>query len=141
LEKHSDIQRFIKTLIEIRHRRTATQFDNLTLNQLLVRARIECHGVKLHQPDWSKQSHSLAISASALAADLDLYLMLNAYWEPLRFELPPVPKAGSRPWRRWLDTFLEPPDDICLFSNAAPVADPSCLVQPRSIVALARVAE
>lgn len=141
LEKHSDIKRFVKTLIEIRHRRTDTQLDNLTLNQLLARARIERHGVELHQPDWSNQSHSLAISASAVAADLDLYLMLNAYWEPLRFELPLVHRAGLRPWRRWLDTFLEPPDDICLFSNAPPVGDPSYLVHPRSIVALARVAD
>jgi isoamylase len=141
LEKHADIHRFVKTLIEIRHRRTEPLSNNLTLNQLLARARIECHGVKLHQPDWSNQSHSLAISASAIAAGLDLYLMLNAYWEPLRFELPPVPKAGLRPWRRWLDTFIEPPDDICLFSSAPPVTDPSYLVHPRSIVALARVAE
>jgi glycogen operon protein len=71
---------------------------------------------------------------------LDIYLMLNAYWEPLRFELPPVPEAGLRPWRRWLDTFLESPDDVCLFSNAPPVAGSSYLVHPRSIVALARVA-
>jgi isoamylase len=141
LEKHADIHRFVKTLIEIRHRRTEPLSNNLTLNQLLARARIECHGVKLHQPDWSNQSHSLAISASAIAANLDLYLMLNAYWEPLRFELPPVPKAGLRPWRRWLDTFIEPPDDICLFSDAPPVTDPSYLLHPRSIVALARVAE
>jgi len=140
LEKHSDIKRFVKTLIEIRHRRTETQLDNLTLNQLLARARIECHGVELHQPDWSNQSHSLAISASAVAAGLDLYLMLNAYWEPLRFELPPVPVPSLRPWRRWLDTFLEPPDDICLFSDAPPVAGSCYLVHPRSIIALARVA-
>jgi isoamylase len=141
LEKHADIHRFVKTLIEIRHRRTETVLNNLTLNQLLARARIECHGLGLHQPDWSDQSHSLAISASAIAANLDVYLMLNAYWEPLRFELPPMPEAGLRPWRRWLDTFLESPDDICLFSDAPPVAGSSYLVHPRSIVALARVAE
>lgn len=41
----------------------------------------------------------------------------------------------------WLDTFLEPPDDICLFSDAPPVAGSSYLVHPRSIVALVRVAE
>jgi isoamylase len=86
--------------------------------------------LKLHQPDWSDQSHSLAISAWATAANLDLYLMLNAYWEPLRFELPPAPEAGLRPWRRWLDTFLESPDDICLFSKAPPVASSSYLVHP-----------
>ena len=84
---------------------------------------------------------SLAISASPVAADLDLYLMLNAYWEPLRFELPPIPEPGLRPWRCWLDTSLEPPADIYLFSDAPPVAGTSYLVHPRSIVALARVAD
>jgi len=72
---------------------------------------------------------------------LDLYLMLNAYWEPLRFELPPIPEPGLRPWRCWLDTSLEPPADIYLFSDAPPVAGTSYLVHPRSIVALARVAD
>jgi len=141
LEKHRDIHRFVKILIEIRHRQTEPILPNLTLNQLLTRARIECHGVSLHQPDWSNQSHSLAISLSAVAAGLDVYLMLNAYWEPLRFELPFVLEDESRPWRRWLDTFLEAPDDICTFSKAPPVAGSSYLVNPRSIVALARIAE
>jgi glycogen operon protein len=141
LEKHRDIHRFVKILIEIRRRETERTLPNLTLNQLLARARVECHGVKLHRPDWSNQSHSLAITASAVSADLDLYLVLNAYWEPLRFELPPIPEASLGAWRRWLDTFLEAPDDICPISNAPLLAGPSYLVNPRSIVALARIAE
>ena len=141
LEKHRDIHRFVKILTENRRRETERTLPNLTLNQLLARARLECHGVKLHRPDWSNQSHSLAITASSVSADLDLYLVLNAYWEPLRFELPPVPEAGPGGWRRWLDTFLEAPHDICPISNAPLVAGSSYLVNPRSIVALARIAE
>ncbi|HWC17012.1 MAG TPA: glycogen debranching protein GlgX [Terriglobales bacterium] len=138
-EKHPDIHRFVKTLIEIRRRQTESVLPNLTLNQLLARARIQCHGTSLNQPDWSNQSHSLALAASSVAADLDIYLILNAYWEPLRFELPLLSEDELRPWRRWLDTFLEPPDDVCLFSNAPPIAGSSYLVQPRSIVALVRL--
>jgi glycogen operon protein len=41
-----------------------------------------------------------------------VYLILNAYWEPLDFELPPVGDGGAGPWRRWIDTALEPPQDI-----------------------------
>jgi isoamylase len=141
LEKHRHIHQFVKMLIEIRHRRTETILPNLTLNQLLARSRIEYHGVRLHQPDWREQSHSLAITLSVVAAQLDVYLALNAYWEALRFELPLVPGNESRPWRRWLDTSLAAPDDICAFSNAATVRDSSYLVNPRSIVALARIAE
>lgn len=141
LEKHADIHRFVKTLIEVRHRRAGSTLRNLTLNQLLALARIECQGIWLHQPDWSEQSHSFAITASAVEVGLDVYLMLNAYWEPLRFELPPVPHDESQPWRRWLDTSLQAPDDICTFSNAPLLEGSSYLVNPRSIVALARIAE
>ena len=38
--------------------------------------------------------------------------MFNAYWEPLDFELP-VLGAGADPWCRWIDTALDPPNDIC----------------------------
>src|SRR5258708_19956564 len=100
-------------LMEIRHRRAETILPNLTLNQLLARARIECHGVRLHQPDWSNQSHSLAITASAVAANLDVYLMLNAYWEPLRFELPPVGGDESRPCLRCFHTITPPTHHTC----------------------------
>ena len=127
-------------LIEIRRRETETTSPNLMLNELLARARLECHGVKLHRPDWNSQSHSLAITASAVSANLDLYLVLNAYWEPLSFDLPPIPEDGLGPWRRWLDTFLETPDDVCQPSNAPVVTGSSYLVNPRSIVALARIA-
>jgi glycogen operon protein len=70
LEKHADIHRFVKTLIEIRRRQTESVLPNLTLNQLLARARIQCHGTSLNEPDWSTQSHSLALAASSVAADL-----------------------------------------------------------------------
>jgi hypothetical protein len=60
--------------------------------------------------------------------------MFNAYWEPLSFELPLFPGAGSRPWRRWLDTFLEAPNDICAFTDAPSLEGFSYLMNPRSIV-------
>ena len=111
-----------------------------TLNQLLEQARIECHGVRLHQPDWSDESHTLAITMSAADGALDIHLMLNAYWEPLSFEVPPVREDESRSWRRWLDTSLQAPDDICEFLNAPLVKDSNYLLRPRSIAALARIA-
>ena len=37
--------------------------------------------------------------------------ILNAYWEPLEFELPPV-HGGETQWRRWIDTALDSPHDI-----------------------------
>jgi glycogen operon protein len=62
--------------------------------------------------------------------------MLNAYWEALRFELPPAGDTGSDAWRRCLDTALPTPEDIIPWEKAPCVAGPSYLVQPRSIAVL-----
>ncbi len=48
---------------------------------------------------------------------------MNAFWEPLDFELPNPP--DREPWRRWIDTSLDSPDDIISWQTAAVVTDPS----------------
>jgi isoamylase len=45
-----------------------------------------------------------------------VYLILNAYWEPLEFELPPSGDGGS--WRRWIDTSRDSPQDIVPWRTA-----------------------
>ena len=42
------------------------------------------------------------------------HLILNAFWEPLEFELPPT----GGPWRRWIDTSLPAPEDIVEWQKA-----------------------
>ncbi len=64
-----------------------------------------------------------------------IHLMVNAYWETLDFEIPPM-HAGREPWRRCLDTFLDSPDDIREWADAPVVKDPIYWVQPRSVVVL-----
>jgi glycogen operon protein len=61
---------------------------------------------------------------------------MNAYWQPLEFELPPTRDAG--PWRRWIDTFLAPPDDIVDWSTALPISGESYHAGPRSVVVVYR---
>ena len=113
--------------------------ESLTLNQVLERARIEWHGVTLHQPDWGTHSHSLAFTVRSLRARFHLHVMVNAYWEPLTFELPPTPALDTSAWRRCIDTALESPDDIHQWAEA-PMVQPSRYdVQPRSVVLLASV--
>ena len=108
----------------------------LSLNQLLKRARIEWHGVRLNQPDWSVDSHSLAFTVWSLLRRFVLHVMLNAYWEPLRFEIPPPNNSPEHCWRRVVDTFCEPPEDIQPWRDAPVVRDVSYLVQARSVVVL-----
>jgi glycogen operon protein len=106
------------------------------LNQLLQRAKIEWHGVALNRPDWSEHSHSVAFTLRSLGARFLLHGMLNAYWEPLAFELPPVPAESQQRWRRCIDTALASPDDFCPWETAPFVEQASYVVQPRSLVVL-----
>jgi glycogen operon protein len=128
LEKHPDVHRFVRLLNA--HRLMRDFGPSLSLNQLLRTANRSWHGVKLGQPDWSVTSHSLAVYAEAQNKHLLLYFILNAYWEPLEFELP------HRPWHRWIDTSLDSPDDIVELHSGQPVAGPAYPAAPRSLVAL-----
>jgi glycogen operon protein len=140
LERHRDIHRLVKELSAFRQRRdVAMDGTAVSLNQLLNQAHIEWHGVTLKHPDWSDHSHSLAFTLRSLRARFLLHVMLNAFWEPLTFELPPIPAEYPQAWRRCIDTALKPPDDICPWEAAAVVGQATYLVQPRSVVLLAQM--
>jgi len=137
LEKHRDVYRFVKTLVAARLRRDlAVEDPGLTLNQLLGQARLQWHGVKLNQPDWNDSSHSIAVTVWSFRERFVTHAMINAYWEPLRFEIPPVPGDSWDPWRRWIDTSLDSPEDIVRWDSAPMIDDSTYVVQPRSIVGL-----
>jgi isoamylase len=106
------------------------------LNSLLRQSNKAWHGVKLHEPDWRDCSHSLALSAEIRKEGILFHLMLNAYWEPLEFELPPVDAGGESPWRRWIDTALASPHDIVAWQTARAVPGYTYRSGPRSVVVL-----
>jgi isoamylase len=142
LERHADVHRFVKLLNAFRQRRdVVVAGSRLTLNELLQHARIEWHGVRLGQPDWSDRSHSLAFTFHSLKRRFHLHGMFNAYWQPLPFELPPVINGNGHRWRRCIDTALSGNDDIRPLDGAPSVESESYLVQPRSVVLLALSAE
>ncbi len=64
--------------------------------------------------------------------------MMNAYWEPLEFELPSSDDRGGNPWRRWIDTALESPLDIVEWQKAPAISDHNYRVEARSVVVLFR---
>lgn len=137
LDRHADIHRFVKALNGFRqHRDVVTEQGKLSLNQLLERAKVEWHGVALNRPDWGEQSHSLAFTLQSLRARFLIHGMLNAYWEPLTFELPPVPAESESRWRRCVDTALQSPDDFRTWESAPVVEQTSYVVHPRSTVIL-----
>jgi glycogen operon protein len=137
IEKHASVHRFVKLLLARRSLRdTDAERQRLTLNQLLRGANKAWHGTKLNQPDWSKQSHSLAFSAAVHKEKLHFHLILNAYWEPLEFDLPPERDAGRNPWRRWIDTSLDSPQDIVDWPATPVVSDQTYRAGTRSVVVL-----
>ena len=108
ISKHADVLRFVKLLIEHRlSRNFEDDYEGKTLIEWLRESNKAWHGVRLNQPDWSNWSHSVALSAEIMKERHFVHWILNAYWEPLDFELPEIsgersgPSDGStRGWTR-----------------------------------------
>jgi isoamylase len=134
LSKHADVHRFVTLLCKVRLFRDMRPVEQCqSLSELLRTGNLAWHGVKPGQADWALSSHSLAISAEQ--QDLLCYFILNAFWEPLDFELPRAGKSGTT-WRRWIDTGLDSPEDIVEWEAAPVVATQTYRVGARSVVAL-----
>ncbi|MFL7790654.1 MAG: glycogen-debranching protein, partial [Anaerolineae bacterium] len=135
LEKHADLHRFVQHLIRFRLGLSIYQEGRgLSLVRLLRQSGLRWHGVKLNWPDWSYHSHSLAFSVQGRRGRF--HLMLNAYWEPLEFELPPLSSDAPPAWRCVIDTSLESPHDISPWTEAPVIETSTYKVQARSIVLL-----
>ena len=120
--KHADGHRFVKLLVGGRRLRPVEpEQQRESLCQLLREAKKAWHGVKLNQPDWSPWLHSIALTSEVWRARLVLHLILNAYWKPLDFELPPLDEGYGPFWRRWIDTSLDSPHDIVEWQTAPEV--------------------
>ncbi|MBV8055971.1 MAG: glycogen debranching protein GlgX [Deltaproteobacteria bacterium] len=142
LTQHAGLHRFVKMMMTFYARRDMVIEDSrLSLNQLLEQAQLEWHGVALQSPDWSDDSHSIAFTVSSLRGRFTIYAALNAYWEPLTFELPPNARGTNGGWRRWIDTSLQSPEDIYTWKEAPVVPQPKYIVAPRSLVVLVEPAE
>jgi glycogen operon protein len=59
---------------------------------------------------------------------------MNAYWEPLDFELPVL--SNRENWRRWIDTALDPPREICEWNEEEPVVGTTYRAAARSVIVL-----
>jgi glycogen operon protein len=135
IEKHADVHRFVsllnarRLLRDVEHER-----KRVSLTALIQNAEKVWHGTKLGQPDWSDSSHSVALEAEVSMEKLRIYWILNAYWEPLNFELPKLENAVL--WRRWIDTALDSPNDIVPWQTAEAVSGDAYRAEARSVVIL-----
>jgi glycogen operon protein len=137
VDEHADLLRFTRLLISRRLLRDlSAERQRKSLIRLVHEANKAWHGVKLDQPDWSDHSHSLALSAEIRQEGLLVYLILNVYWESLGFELPLLQNGANKKWRRWIDTYLDTPEDIVEWKAAPAVGGHVYTAGPRSVVVL-----
>ncbi|GAB4580182.1 MAG: glycogen debranching protein GlgX [Anaerolineales bacterium] len=144
-ETHADMLRFTRKLIafsqslRLLRQEKFLRYDPIPgipwLENTLPEAGIlTWHGIQLGQPDWSDWSHSLAFTLQAPSNGEHLHIILNAYWEPLAFELPPL--APGKSWFRIVDTHLPTPEDIAEHETDYPVQSSHYPAAPRSSVVL-----
>jgi len=116
------------------------EHEHVTVDQiiavLLKNAEHAWHGVTLNQPDWSDGSHGIVLTAKLRDEKLVFHLILNAFWQPLDFELPPIDAGSQTSWRRWIDTSLESPNDIVPWESAPSVSGSTYRASPRSVALL-----
>lgn len=134
LEENADLHRLFRALIRYRRAhpilRRRTFFPNGDSG-----AEVAWHGPRVGAPDWSPEGRTLAMHLLGGGEDDDLYLIANMEDAAVRFELPAA-SAGKR-WRRFVDTFLEPPEDVREGDAVPALEDPgSYEAGPRSVVVL-----
>lgn len=129
LRQNQDIFRFFKLMIAFRKRHPS-----------LARSRFWREDVHWYgigpKPDRAYDSHSLAFFLSgASQRDDDLYVMINAYWEPLPFV---IQEGQPTEWRRMIDTSLPSPADCVEPGKGQQLHSRSYEVKPRSVVVFER---
>jgi glycogen operon protein len=127
LEKNRDMYRFFKMMIAFRKAHPSIARSRFWRDDVTWRGTGS-------EPDLSYESRSLAFHLDGSDQDdSDLYVMINAYWETLTFEI--VDEPGNT-WRRVIDTSLESPDDIVDDQNASLIVTNTVKIKPRSVVVL-----
>jgi isoamylase len=148
LEKQEGLLRFVQQMVRLNRRHSVLNLEVYPRDpsrrreggegeDVLLYDVHECvtfHGVKLYQPDWGQESHSIALGLNGRDMDDDMHIMINAYWEDLQFELPPRPEHS--PWRRAVDTSLPTPQDIAEPGHEPVVVGPTYHVQAHSVAIL-----
>ncbi|MCG6552988.1 MAG: glycogen debranching protein GlgX [Candidatus Magnetominusculus sp. LBB02] len=131
-ETNAGLLRFFRLLIKFRKSMPLLKPDTFAEHNS---SPVSWHGVKQNKPDLDYHSRTLAMLLMGGASGSDIYLVMNCYYEQLRFDLPPL--SHNKKWYRVVDTNLEPPHDIEDMGHEAELNEQwFYCVAPRSVIIL-----
>jgi isoamylase len=127
LHANQDIFRFFKSMIAFRKSHPSL------CRSRFWREDVSWYGVG-SSVDSSNESRSLAFCLhGASQGDQDIYVMINAYWRELEFQ---IQEGTAQEWKRVVDTSLPSPDDFS--ETGVPLQQMRYRVAPRSVAVLLR---
>ena len=133
LVPNSDLHHFVKNLISFIKNKEFFKLEKiLTTKEVVSGPHLIWHGTKPYQPDWNSYSRSLAFSLNFPEHNEFLYVIMNAYWKGLSFELPRL--NNSKKWYPVIDTSRSYPDDFMDPEKANVPQKNLYKAEPRSVV-------
>ena len=117
-EDQREMFNFTKTLINLSRAGKLTHLNENShhkLDKTLSNAKIQWHGTKPFQPDWSDMSHSIGFLYYYKKQEMFAYIFVNAFWEDLKIEIPSVPGHLHKCWYQIINTALGPGKDVTPF--------------------------
>jgi len=135
VERHADLLRFTRLLARLADDIPQLRRDRFwKATSHLEDGDVSWHGVEVRKPDWGTNSHSLAWTLEGEPSEPQVHIMVNSWWRPLTFELPPLPVNLT--WHRVVDTSLASPQDIVERSEAPEVTSDRIELSWHSLVVL-----
>lgn len=133
-DKHADIHRFVTQLSQIRSAEPTIDWNmHMSLSSVLENVGISWHGTEPNKPDWSEHSHSLALTVNHPITKDELYVICNAYWDPLEFT---IPDRNSSDWHILINTAEPSPGDIYTIEQAPKYQGNTILATGRSMIVM-----
>jgi len=134
VDKNRDLLNFVKGMIACTQQKEIFRIEDiLASSEDIDEPHITWHGIKLHKPDWSDNSQSLAFTLIHPDAKEIIHVMVNAYHKELSFQLPPL---TGKHWFKMVDTAAAAPEDFNFVGKGEEILQSSIDVQDRSIIVL-----
>jgi glycogen operon protein len=136
VKKNAGLLRFWQRLIDFRKRHASLRRQCFFTGKSNERGLkdVTWHGCKLNEPSWNDpNARALAFMLAGFDGEEDIHVLLNMYWEPLDFDLPPL---AGRSWHLAVDTAENAPLDAAEPGKEKRVTNGSFCAQGRSVAVL-----